>query len=125
MAKGKLSASYQTEKHQVDIGVDILTWTEDSIFFMYSPSLDITGYGNTENEAKQSFKIMLNEFVKYTTNKQTIFDELERLGWTVNRKKKRAKQPLENELLADNDFLKSLLNKQDIKKETRELSLSL
>ena len=105
MAKGKLSASYQTDKHQIEIGVEVLTWAEDNIHFMYVPSLDVTGYGNTETEAKRSFKITLNEFIKYTFNKQTIFDELERLGWTVNRKKKRAQQPQKNELIEDNDFL--------------------
>ena len=33
--------------------------------FTYSPSLDISGYGYTKDEANESFNITLEEFFKY------------------------------------------------------------
>lgn len=63
-------------------------WEEEGIHFVFAPALDLTGYGNSEEEAKRSFEVTLAEFLQYTNNKQTFYDELEHLGWSVNRKKK-------------------------------------
>lgn len=125
MAKGKVSASYNIKSHKINITLSLLTWEDNDVTYVYSPALDLTGYGKTKVEAKKSFEITLEEFIEYTHNKNTIYDELERLGWTINRKKQRAKQPIQEELLKDNDFLKSLMNKDGVKKLNREVSLVL
>lgn len=57
---------------------------EEGINYIYSPALDLTGYGKNVKEAKESFEVTLKEFIDYTDNKKTIFDELEHLGWLVN-----------------------------------------
>lgn len=67
--------------HKLTFNLDVITFEEDKVFYMACPPLDITGYGYTATEAKQSFETMLQEFLRYTINKRTLFTELERLGW--------------------------------------------
>jgi len=55
---------------------------ENKIHFIYSPHLDLTGYGNTLQEAKKSFEIVLEDFVDYTITKKTLGKVLKDLGWT-------------------------------------------
>jgi hypothetical protein len=81
MAKTLYKTTFDKQKHKIFIGLSLYTWKEEGIYYIYSPSLDLTGYGNTAKEAKESFEITLKEFVDYTYNKKTIFDELEHLGW--------------------------------------------
>jgi len=125
MAKHHLQASFENSKQQVNIGLGLILWEDNGIFFQYSPALDLTGYGNTETEARESFNYQLNEFVTYTINKGTVYEELERLGWAVNKKKKRIVAPLENELLEENETYRNLITRQGINKTTTNLALAL
>ena len=125
MAKAHFKASFRGKKYQISIGLSVYLWKDDDIYYAYSPALDITGYGNSESEAKKSFEITLQEFVNYTNNKKTIFDELENLGWTVNRKKKRVHAPELEELLDDNKSFKDIFNREGVKREKRNIELSL
>lgn len=52
---------------------------------IYSPALDLSGYGNTINVAKKSFKIALEEFIRYTLNENTFNDVMKKLGWASLR----------------------------------------
>ncbi len=56
---------------------------ENNIHFIFSPHLDLTGYGNNLREAKKSFNIALDDFISYTINKKTLSKVLTGLGWKV------------------------------------------
>jgi hypothetical protein len=125
MAKHHLEARYDGHKHRVEISLDVITWEESGVHFHYAPALDITGYGQNANDASASFKYQLDEFVVYTLNKGTVYDELERLGWTVNKKKKRVVAPDDAEMLADNETYRNLVNMQGVNKFSTNLELAL
>jgi hypothetical protein len=125
MPKSRYSANYKGSKYNIDINVDVYIWEEDNIHFVYAPALDLTGYDKSEKKAKESFTHVLNETIKYMHNKDSIFNELERLGWAVNRKKKRVSAPNIQELMEDNESFKDLLNKPDYRKERQGVQLSL
>src|SRR5690554_2850025 len=125
MAKTQFKGTFNQGQYLITIGLSLYIWEEEGITFVYSPALDITGYGVSEKEAKESFKITMDEFVSYTHNKKTIFDELESLGWTVNRKKKRVNAPDLEELRTDNDTFRSLLKKSNIRSENQNVELAL
>ena len=125
MAKAQFRGTFNHGKYGLDIGLSLLIWEEEGITFVYAPSLDLTGYGPSEEEAKESFEITLQEFFSYTNNKDTIYEELESLGWTVNRKKKRVHAPSEDQLLEDNDTFKSLYNNPHVRKENKDVKLAL
>lgn len=125
MAKSRFSANYLGSKYRIDVNLDVYIWNEDGVYFAYAPALDLTGYDTTEDKAKESFSKFLDDMLSYMHNKDTIFNELERLGWTVNRKKKRVNAPGLEELISDNEEFKNVLNRPDYKKVRQGVQLSL
>lgn len=121
-----LKATYTKGSEQVNITLKLLLFKEDGVNFVYSPALELTGYGPGEEEAKKSFEIVLEEFVRYTENKDTIYSELERLGWwTVNRSKKRVEPPLEDALMEKNPIYRELRSNPHIRSSTSRLQMAL
>ena len=56
MSKAGFRNSYDLGKGRLDVGLTVLIWTdENGIHYCYSPTLDLTGYGKTETDAKISF----------------------------------------------------------------------
>ncbi|HEY2582069.1 MAG TPA: hypothetical protein VGI43_09685 [Mucilaginibacter sp.] len=125
MAKQFIQANYEDGDHAVTVGLTLVLWEEDGISYQYSPELDLTGYGHSKTEAKDSFEHVLEDFIKYTLHKKTIFDELERLGWTTNKKKKRLKAPEEEQLLQDNETYKNLIGMPGVSKSRTDISLPI
>lgn len=123
MGLKKFSATYRNkgEEHKVNIGV--FTWNSDGVYYAYSPSLDMTGYGDSKEKAIKSFEVTFHEFVKYTTNKKTLWSELEHLGWVVNRKKKKMRAPDMTEMLQENQVFREVFNKPGVELVSREVEL--
>lgn len=94
----------------VSINVPIISFQEDELFYVYMPSLDLTGYGDTEKIAMESFMVVLDEFFRYTINKNTLLVELKRLGWKIKSKKKPMHAPQFSELINTNEQLKDIVN---------------
>lgn len=90
--------------------MQVLVFEEENIYFAYMPSFDLTGYGKTEEEAKESLTIVLNEFLRYTLNKNTLFIEMQRLGWKIKNKKKPIYAPQMSDLINSNEQLKEIVN---------------
>lgn len=97
-----------------DINVPVLMWVEDEIHFYFSPALDLSGYGETDIEAEKSFEYNLEEFVKYTTHKKVLQEELTRLGWKVNVKKKKFAAPEKEFLENTNESYREIINKPGV-----------
>ena len=54
---------------------------EEDTVVVYSPALDLCGYGATAEEAKKDFDHALRIFVEETTAHGTLEKALEELGW--------------------------------------------
>jgi hypothetical protein len=111
--------------NQVKLDIAFFGWEEDTIHYVYSPALDLTGYGHSKEEAKQSFEDILEEFIRYTHTKKTIFKELENLGWAVNKRKKKIIAPDFEELLTDNEHFNDLYKTKSLIRETSSINLEL
>lgn len=59
----------------------IFLFKEDDNFIAYSPALDLSGYGKTEEEARDSFNIVLKEYFDYAINEGTLYKDLKEHGW--------------------------------------------
>jgi hypothetical protein len=57
--------------------------------------------------------------------KKKIVDELERLGWTTNKKKKRLRAIKKSQLLKDNETYKDLVKMPGISRSSIAVELSL
>ena len=50
-------------------------------YVTYCPSLDLCGAGRNTEEAKESFRIVLPEYFKYTISHGTLAKDLSKHGW--------------------------------------------
>ncbi|MCX6235491.1 MAG: hypothetical protein NT175_12380 [Bacteroidetes bacterium] len=125
MGKLKFKAGYLGPKNKINVVLALITFKENDICFVYSPTLDITGYGNTDQEARDSFNIALKEFLRYTTNKKTLNDELKRLGWTIVKHQPNPiyNQPFLDQLLRDKSYLKDIIREKEFSRINERVAL--
>jgi predicted RNase H-like HicB family nuclease len=110
MERANLKGEKEFGNKSVKLDLKVLFFKEDEIHYAYMPSFDLTGYGNTEEEAKESLKIVLEEFLRYTLNKNTLFIEMQRLGWKIKNKNKPMFAPQMSDLININEQLKDIVN---------------
>ena len=72
MAKLHLTADLGFGNGKYHVGLSLVEFEEDNVTIIYSPALDLSGYGYSQPEAKQSFWEALPEFLRYTNNKKTL-----------------------------------------------------
>lgn len=110
MQQANLSGEKDFGNRRVSINTQVFLFEEDNVYFAYNPALDLTGYGNDANEALGSLTVVLDEFLRYTLNKNTFFLELQRLGWKIKSKKKQMSAPQMSDMINTNDQLKDIVN---------------
>ena len=69
---------------KIAIKVGVSLFREDNVFIAYCPALDMSGYGENENEAKKSFEQNMSFYVEYCVRKNTLVADLKKHGWNVN-----------------------------------------
>ena len=99
---------------------------ENSVHFIYSPHLDLTGYGTDPAEAKRSFEIVLEDFIDYTLKKKTLAKVLTELGWTLKgsaKKPKRILAPSITSVIKDNKYVSEIFDKYPVNTYHQEVGL--
>ncbi|MBL7738019.1 MAG: hypothetical protein JNK14_02285 [Chitinophagaceae bacterium] len=119
--KGKFSDS----KGVWDFQIPLISFIDDNTHIIYCPVLDLSGYGNDETEARKSFDTVLEEFLKYTIAKNTLWKDLKNLGWTIRKSKKspEATPPSLSGLLETNQEFSRIFNNYPFKKYNTALTL--
>ena len=87
---------------------------ENNIHFIYSPHLDLTGYGNNLPEAKASFEIVFDDFIDYTLKKKTLGKVLTKLGWQLKGNQKKPKKiiaPSITSVISENEYVSDIFDK--------------
>jgi len=99
------------------VGLSLIEFKEDDVTIVYSPALDLSGYGISEVDAKKSFSEALNEFFRYTNNKKTLDAVLKKLGWSIKGSKKNPKfsPPKDSELVTSNPLYNEIVNEKSYK----------
>lgn len=99
---------------------------ENNIHFIYSPHLDLTGYGNILGEAKKSFEIVFADFIDYTLKKKTLGKVLTDLGWELKGTIKRHKKviaPSITSIIQGNDFVSEIFDKYPVNTYHKEVGI--
>ena len=65
--------------------VVLFSFQDADNYIVYSPQLDISGYGKTQKEALSSFDYCLAGFLDFSVKNETLFDELTCLGWKLKK----------------------------------------
>jgi hypothetical protein len=106
----------------VKFNLPLIKFQEEDVYFIYSPALDLTGYGRTEEEAKASFGETIDQFLDYTIKKKTLFSELRKLGWKVT-KKKISQSPSLVDMITKNNYLAEIFEQKQYQKLNQTISI--
>ena len=99
---------------------------ENKVNFIYSPHLDLTGYGKTITEAKESFNIVFEDFIDYTFKKKTLSKVMTRLGWQVkgsSAKPKKMIAPSITSIIKENEYVSEIFDKYPVRTFHQEVGL--
>jgi len=107
------------------VGLSLVEFEEDNVTIIYSPALDLSGYGYSQPEAKQSFSEALHEFFRYT-NKKTLDKVLKDLGWAIRGSKKKPKfnPPKDSDLVSLNPLYNEIVNSKSYKVSREEVEFA-
>jgi len=99
---------------------------ENKVNFIYSPHLDLTGYGNNLSDAKASFEIVFEDFIDYTLKKKTIGKVLTKLGWELKgniKKPKKVIAPSISSIISENEYVSEIFDKYPTKTFHQEVGI--
>ena len=99
---------------------------ENKVHFIYSPHLDLTGYGNNMEEAKNSFEIVFEDFVDYTLKKKTLSKVLTGLGWELKGSAKNPRKvlaPSITSVIKNNEYVSEIFDKYPVNTYHQEVGL--
>lgn len=127
MSNLHLTANVGANGGKFHIGLSLVEFNENGVVIIYSPALDLSGYGDTEEDAKQSFEEALQEFIRYTTNKKTFDAALKALGWSVlgSKKKPKYSPPKDSDMVSTNSLYSDIVNNKSYKVSREEVEFSL
>lgn len=119
----RTSGSWEDTHSSISVNLPLIVFEEDNSHVVYCPALDVSGYGNTEAEATDSFQIALSEFFRYTTHKKTFEAELRRLGWQFKKMGKPMVPPTLAQLLIENENFSNIFNNFSFRKFDKAIHL--
>ncbi len=99
---------------------------EKNIHFIYSPHIDLTGYGKNIAEAKKSFNIVFEDFVDYTLKKKTLGKVLSNLGWKLKGSAKKPKKilaPSITSVIKENRYVSEIFDKYPVNTYHQEVGI--
>ncbi len=122
-----INVDFKNSEAKVKANIVLISFKEEDNFIIYSPHLEVTGYGKSEEEAMQSFNHSLGIFLDYTVKKKTLHEELLSLGWELKKgsakNPKKVNAPSWSDLLKNNASLEELLNKHNITTTHKEVAI--
>lgn len=117
MCKLHLTADLGFGNGKYHVGLSSVEFEEDNITIIYSPALDLSGYGYSQPKAKKSFPEALHEFFRYTNNKKTLDKVLKDLDWAIKGSKKKPKfnPSKDSDLVSLNPLYNEIVNSKSYK----------
>ena len=104
--------------HNLSMKLNLISFRDDEAHYSYCPALDLLGYGETENEAQESFHVVLKEYIRYTTENQTLIEDLKSHGWRIANNDKKFVPPEISECLNENSEFNKIFNNYDFIKRS-------
>ena len=124
------SSVIEIKTSEVKVRILLFHFTDEhGVHFIYSPHLDITGYGYTLKDAKKSFEVVFADFLDYTLKKATLGSLLKKLGW--KQQKDSVKIPLRSlapgitTVIANNKHIAEIFDKYPLHTYYQEVDLPL
>ncbi len=100
-----------------------MIFEEEGSTIAYIPVLDLSGYGNGENEAVDSLKVVLDNYFSYTTKKKTLMADLKKHGWGIKKTSKPFVAPEITDILNKNKYLHEIINTRPYKMDRMSVNI--
>ena len=124
------SSTLEIKQGEVKVRILLFHFTdEQGIHFVYSPHLDLTGYGHSLTEAKTSFEVVFEDFLDYTIKKATLGSLLQKMGW--KKQKGTLKKPVKSlspsitTVIAGNKYISDLFDKYPLQTFYKEVGMPI
>lgn len=108
---------------KVTARLDVVFYKEDNITYAYAPSLDLVGYDTNVEGAKRSFETVLNEYLKYGIENNTLPEDLAKHGW-LSSKEEEFDSPRFDVILQKSKQLRQVVN-NNYRKVSRRFSYNV
>lgn len=72
---------FQSGGVKCNFNLGVYIFKDGDVYISYCPSLDISGYGKDEEEAKDSFGEVMRQHVMYCVEHETLAKDLLNHGW--------------------------------------------
>lgn len=119
-----LSGTWKGGSAEVEVKLSLIIFAEDESTIAYCPALNLNGYGQSEAEARDSFEVVLSEYLRYTLNKKSLGSDLQKFGWKIHGSlKKPPTPPTMAEMLSNNEEFSRIFNNHDFKKTDATFSM--
>ena len=101
----------------IRVSLDVYLFMDGDSYIAYSPALDLSGYGTSEEEAKQSFSIVIEQYIKYGLSTRSLVKDLREHGWKVKSfKQRKMSAPSFDMLLNRNETFRDILQNKEYRK---------
>lgn len=108
-------------KNSLKIQLNILVFQEGEYYVSYCPSLNLSSYGHTIEEAKTGFDEVMTAFLEESNEDGSLYEDLIKNGWNLDfENNKKAEPPA----MVDLDIPAGVLRKQFNENWTIPASLS-
>lgn len=94
----------------VEMNLPVMFFEEDQHHIAYIPVLDLSGYGENDEQAFEALKVSIHEYLTYTVRKNTLIEDLKAHGWTIKKKSKPYVAPEITDLINKNEYLHDIVN---------------
>ena len=107
------------------VTLDVYLFMEDEIYIAYAPYLDLSGYGQSEEEALKSFSTVMDEYISYGLSQRTLIKDLKAHGWKVKSfRQRKMSAPSFDMLIQSNDMFRDILTTKDYRKVSEPFPIS-
>ncbi|RLD35556.1 MAG: hypothetical protein DRI73_02390 [Bacteroidetes bacterium] len=77
--------SIERDKNSIIVNLEIHFFKEGDYVVAYCPALELSSFGDDEEEAKEAFEEVLNIYMEETDNRRSLERNLLSLGWTLQK----------------------------------------
>ena len=68
---------------KVEARLDVLFYVKDKVYYAYAPALDLVGYDYSEDGAKESLKVVVDDFFNCGIQRNTLEQDLLEHGFSA------------------------------------------
>lgn len=118
------SGQFTTGGSTIRAKLEMYMFQEDGAYIVYCPALDLSAYGENEEDARKAFEQTFEMHFTYCINKRSLYDDLKKHGWTIKSKKqKKIKAPSFDKMLQTNDAFRDIARNKDYVKYSEEIGI--